>query len=178
MVTYWFERLDPHSGTIRALERELVGPYNRKDSDPRIGTPLYRCLRQQSRVPVSIARSWLTSSKRASPYVGTYLDRPCPLIQGARETTSHMCYSRRMTEVASRQLRNRTRALLDRVAAGEHITITVDGRAVARLVPPEPRPRWMPREVFVARVLGHQADPGMAADLAELAPDTTADLPL
>ncbi len=93
-------------------------------------------------------------------------------------TTSHMCYIRRMTEVASRQLRNQTRALLDRVAAGEQITVTVDGRAVARLVPPASRPRWMPREVFVASVLGHQADPDLAADLAELAPDTTADLPL
>jgi len=36
----------------------------------------------------------------------------------------------------------------------------------------------MTREVFVARVLGHQADPGLAADLADLAPDTPADLPL
>jgi len=91
---------------------------------------------------------------------------------------SQMCYGCRMTEVASRELRNRTRVLLDRVAAGEHITITVDGRPVARLVPPEPRPRWMSREVFMTRVLRHQADPGLAADLAELAPDTTDDLRL
>lgn len=83
-----------------------------------------------------------------------------------------------MVEVASRELRNRTRVLLDRVAAGEHITITVDGRPVARLVPPDPRPRWLRREVFVARVLRHQADPGLAAELADLAPGTTADLPL
>lgn len=83
-----------------------------------------------------------------------------------------------MTEVASRQLRNQTRALLDRVAAGEDITITVDGQPVARLVPPETRQRWMPRARFAAHVLGHQADPGLAADLAELAPETTADLPL
>jgi prevent-host-death family protein len=83
-----------------------------------------------------------------------------------------------MTEVASRELRNRTRLLLDRVAAGENITITVDGRPVARLVPPESRPRWMPREAFVAHVLSHQADAGMAADVAALAPDSTADLPL
>lgn len=83
-----------------------------------------------------------------------------------------------MTEVASRELRNQTRALLDRVASGEHITITVDGRPVARLVPSEPRPRWMSRETFIARVLGHRADPGLTADLAELAPDSTADLPL
>ena len=83
-----------------------------------------------------------------------------------------------MTEVPSRQLRNGTRALLDRVAAGEHITITVDGRPVATLVPPEPRPRWMPRGIFAARILEHQADPGLAADLATLSPDTTDDLPL
>ena len=89
-----------------------------------------------------------------------------------------MCYIRSMTEIASRELRNRTRALLDRVASGEDITITVDGRPVARLVPPRPRSRWMAREVFIARVLGHQADPELAADLAELAPDSTADLPL
>lgn len=94
------------------------------------------------------------------------------------EAASQVCYGRRMTEVASRELRNRTRALLDRVAAGEHITITVDGRPVARLVPPAPRPRWMTRELFVTRVLGHQADPRLAADLADLAPDTTADLAL
>lgn len=89
-----------------------------------------------------------------------------------------MCYDRRMTEVASRQLRNQTRALLDRVAAGERITITVDGKPVATLVPPASRQRWMRREIFAARVLGSQADPGLAADLAALAPGTTDDLPL
>jgi hypothetical protein len=36
----------------------------------------------------------------------------------------------------------------------------------------------MAREAFVARVLGHQADPGLASELAELAPDSTSDLPL
>ena len=46
---------------------------------------------------------------------------------------SHVCYVRRMADVASRDLRNNTRALLDRVEAGESITITVDGRPVATL---------------------------------------------
>ncbi len=36
----------------------------------------------------------------------------------------------------------------------------------------------MPRGIFAARILGHQADPGLAADLATLSPDTTDDLPL
>ncbi len=92
--------------------------------------------------------------------------------------TSHVCYDRRMTEVASRELRNQTRQLLERVSAGEHITITVDGRPVAQLVPPGTRERWMPRATFAARILRSQADAGLRADLRALAPDSTDDLPL
>ena len=83
-----------------------------------------------------------------------------------------------MTEVASRELRNRTRALLDRVQAGEVITITVDGRSVAVLGPIGRRPRWLPREEFVRRIGEHQADAGLARTRRELAPDLTDQLPL
>ena len=38
------------------------------------------------------------------------------------------------------------------------------------------RPRWVSREVFLRDVVGVQADPGLRADLRELAPDTTDDL--
>jgi prevent-host-death family protein len=78
--------------------------------------------------------------------------------------------------VASRELRNNTRRLLDRVEAGESVTITVDGRAVAVLQPVGRRPRWLPRAEFVARVLSRQADPALRADLRAIAPDTTDDL--
>ena len=81
-----------------------------------------------------------------------------------------------MTEVASRELRNHTRRLLERVAAGEEITITVDGRAVAQLGPVGTRPRWAPGPVFMAGLSGRLADPGLTDDLRELAPDTTDDL--
>ena len=81
-----------------------------------------------------------------------------------------------MTHVASRELRNNTRALLDRVASGERILITVDGREVAALEPVASRPEWMPRERFLRMVGESQADAGLAADLADLAPDTTDDL--
>ncbi len=80
-----------------------------------------------------------------------------------------------MPDVASRELRNNTRALLDRVAEGETITITVDGRPVAVLEPLGRRPRWLPREEFV-RVALHQADPALRRELRELAPDMTDDL--
>jgi prevent-host-death family protein len=81
-----------------------------------------------------------------------------------------------MTDVASRELRNNTRALLNRVQAGEAITITVDGRPVAVLQPVGHRPRWLARDELVRRLATRQADPGFAAELHALAPDTTDDL--
>jgi prevent-host-death family protein len=89
-----------------------------------------------------------------------------------------MRYSCRMSEVASRELRNNTRALLDRVAAGESVTITVAGRPVALLLPVGHRPRWLGREEFVRRVVDRQADAGLSETLRRLAPDTTDDLVL
>jgi prevent-host-death family protein len=79
--------------------------------------------------------------------------------------------------VASRELRNNTRALLDRVDAGESITITVDGRPVAVLLSVGRRPRWMAKGEFSRRIMGRQADPGLRQELRDLAPDSTDDLP-
>lgn len=88
-----------------------------------------------------------------------------------------MCYGRRMTDVASRELRNSTRSVLARVEAGESITITVDGRPVATLEPIEHRPRWMSRDEFIHRLLPAQADPALLTELREMLPETTDDLP-
>ena len=82
-----------------------------------------------------------------------------------------------MSVVASRELRNQTRALLDRVANGERITITVQGRPVAELTPVADRQTWMSRERFVSQVLAFQADAGLSAELNELSDETTDDLP-
>lgn len=82
-----------------------------------------------------------------------------------------------MSEVASRELRNSTRSLLDRVESGETLTITIDGRPVAFLAPIGRRPRWVPRTAFASMVLTNQADPGLTEDLAQLAGETTDDFP-
>lgn len=80
-------------------------------------------------------------------------------------------------EVASRDLRNNTSALLQRVEAGEEIVITLRGKPVARLAPLEPSgPRWMPRAELAELLRTSQADPGLRDDLEELAGDTTDDL--
>jgi prevent-host-death family protein len=83
-----------------------------------------------------------------------------------------------MSDVASRDLRNNTRALLERVEAGESITITVDGRPVATLEPPRRRPRFVSRDVFIREVMSQRADASLRTDLRALAPDDTDQLPL
>ena len=71
--------------------------------------------------------------------------------------------------VASRDLRNGTSALLRRVQAGEEITITVRGEPVAMLVPFRPkRRRPLTREELIRRLPRMQADPGLRTQLAEL----------
>lgn len=81
-----------------------------------------------------------------------------------------------MPDVAVRDLRNHTRQVMERVTAGETLTITVDGRPTAELRPLTTRPRFVDRASFVTQVLSHQADPDLSTDLAQLAPDTTDDL--
>ena len=81
-----------------------------------------------------------------------------------------------MSTVASRELRIRTRRVLERVEAGEDVFITVDGREVARVTQVSRTPRWVPRGPCLADLRRVQADAGLRADLDELVPDTTDDL--
>lgn len=91
--------------------------------------------------------------------------------------TSHWCYTCRMARVASRELRNQTRALLERVEAGEEITITVNGRDVARLAPVGSRPRSIDSNVFLDMIEATQADPKLTIELDEMmGAETTDDL--
>jgi prevent-host-death family protein len=82
-----------------------------------------------------------------------------------------------MSEVASRELRNDTAGLLRRVEAGEDITVTVNGKAVALLTALRPtRHRWLGRDELLRRLDRAQADPALRQELAELAGETTDDL--
>ncbi len=82
-----------------------------------------------------------------------------------------------MPDVPSRDLRNDTAGVLRRVQDGDDVTITVNGRPVARLVPlRRSHRRWLPKAELVRRLRIAQADPGLRADLARLAGDTTDDL--
>ena len=82
-----------------------------------------------------------------------------------------------MATITARELRNHTRQILKRVEAGEDITITVDGLPVGRIVPISRKARWLPREALLRHLAQARPDPALLDELAELAPDTTENLP-
>lgn len=71
------------------------------------------------------------------------------------------------------------RAGVDLVTAGHQAaetTAALDQASAALGASAAPgRPRWLPRDEFVRAVVRHQADPELARELRELAPDTTDD---
>jgi prevent-host-death family protein len=81
-----------------------------------------------------------------------------------------------MDVISVRDLRNDTGGVLRRVEAGETLIVQSNRRSVAQIVPLQERPTWMPADQFFVRVLAHPADAGLRKDLAELQPDTIADL--
>ncbi|HET7386973.1 MAG TPA: type II toxin-antitoxin system prevent-host-death family antitoxin [Nocardioidaceae bacterium] len=82
-----------------------------------------------------------------------------------------------MTEIAARELRNRTADVLRRVQAGEQVIITSRGRPVAELTPLRAvRREPIDRAELTRRLTRAQADSGLRRDLATLAGDTTDDL--
>jgi len=84
-----------------------------------------------------------------------------------------------MATIASRELRNNTRKLLDRVAAGEHLTITVSGVPVATLSPRSERQRWVSRHSFVSAFHDALADSALSHELdVLLGGESTDDLEL
>lgn len=83
-----------------------------------------------------------------------------------------------MNEVTAGELSNDVRDVLARVEAGERLLVTVDGRQVAVLVPPSLRRQSLSWEQFVTRMGRAKADPGLAAELSDLVPDTTDDVDL
>ncbi|MEP7036059.1 MAG: type II toxin-antitoxin system prevent-host-death family antitoxin [Actinomycetota bacterium] len=82
-----------------------------------------------------------------------------------------------MTTVASRDLRNHTAEVLRQVADGARVTVTVNGAAVAEIIPMRATRRAsMSKRDLIALLAYHQADPGLREDLARLAGESTDDL--
>ena len=66
-----------------------------------------------------------------------------------------------MVQMSIREARAHLREILDRVAAGDSVSLTRRGREVARLVPPARKPRRLPSmAAFRQRLLGEGFKPG------------------
>lgn len=84
-------------------------------------------------------------------------------------TMSHM-------EVGVRDLRNRTSQVIDAVRAGERVTLTVHGEAVADIVPHRRRARWLSGDLLRNELADRSADAHLSVELDELAGQTLDDL--
>lgn len=72
-------------------------------------------------------------------------------------------------EVSIRELRNSTPNVLAQLESGERLTLTVNRRPVADIVPhTEERDPWLPSSEFRRIVEEAPADPGLLDDLADV----------
>jgi prevent-host-death family protein len=79
------------------------------------------------------------------------------------------------SSISVRDLRNTVSAVLRRVEGGERMTVTVDRRPVAEIVPLRRR-RTVPAAEALAIASRHAADRGLPKDVRSLLADTTDDL--
>jgi prevent-host-death family protein len=82
-------------------------------------------------------------------------------------------------EISLRDLRNHVSEVLRQVEGGTPLTVTVDRRPVARLIPLTTRRTSVPAGEFfaqLARIGG--ADPGLREELREMLTETTDDIDL
>jgi len=71
--------------------------------------------------------------------------------------------------VSIRELRNSTATVISELESGERLTLTVNRRPVADIVPHvEDRDPWRPASELRRIVREAPADPGLLADLAEI----------
>lgn len=75
-----------------------------------------------------------------------------------------------------RDLRNRTSQVIDRVRAGERVVLTVNGEAVADIVPHGLRTRWLSGDYLRSELAERAADPALRDDLELLAGQTLDEL--
>lgn len=72
-------------------------------------------------------------------------------------------------DVSIRELRNSTAAVVEELEAGERLTLTVNRRPVADILPHlEERDPWVPSSELRRIVREAPADPGLLDDLAEV----------
>ena len=80
------------------------------------------------------------------------------------------------SEISVRDLRNHTPEVVRRIEAGERLSLTVNRRPVADIVPHESRPSWAPSALVRSIAVETPADRGLLDDLADDLGETIEDL--
>jgi antitoxin (DNA-binding transcriptional repressor) of toxin-antitoxin stability system len=75
-------------------------------------------------------------------------------------------------EITQRDLRNRSREIMDAVENGQAFTVTRDGHSIGELIPLRRRRRFVPRQEFAAMSRGA---PGIDLDAFRADQDVTLD---
>ena len=86
-----------------------------------------------------------------------------------------MCYDGYMSSITVRQLRNEVSDIVRRAENGEELTVTVNGRPAARIVPLVTKPRSLPWHTLISAMGRAAADPELRDDLASVLTGTTDD---
>lgn len=93
-------------------------------------------------------------------------------------TAVYIGYSRSMTAIPARDLRNHTADVLRRVEAGEEIEVLSGNRPVARIIPLSRRRQWLPAAEIAHELVRLGPDTtGLDQELRATLTDTTDDLP-
>ena len=80
-----------------------------------------------------------------------------------------------METIPLRELRNNASQIMRRVESGERLTVTVDGRPAADLVPHTGRRRFVSRDDLLTFFASRRPTPTLRDDVRTLVPDTTDD---
>ena len=75
-------------------------------------------------------------------------------------------------EITQRDLRNRSKEIMDAVQGGQSFTVTRDGHQIGELVPLRRRRRFVPRSEFAAM---SRSAPAISLDAFRAGQDATAD---
>jgi len=132
-----------------------------------VGSPLrHSDLVKRNRPTRSVVAGGISSS----------LVHPLFVPSNSMYTCGLMCYDEPMaSSISVRDLRNTVSEVLRRVEAGERLTVTVDRRPVAEIVPL--RRHWtVPADEAFAIASRHAADRRLLREVRSLLPDTTDDV--
>jgi prevent-host-death family protein len=123
--------------------------------------------------PAGIGPGWRLISRPISESMPVHEPVRIRVSTVHHDTCGYMCYTHSMSDsISVRELRNTVSEVLRRVESGERVTVTVDRRPVAEIVPMRRR-RRVPASEALTIAARHASDPRLLDDVRGLLSDST-----